>query len=277
MGKCIFCGLKAGFLKRKHKDCETNYFNGKKKIIDNICSTIIQNADFNNLENEVNIIAERNYIKTNEIVELYTKGFDNAVESFLNDGILTIEEEDKISKFKTHYNFEQDVIDKNGSFQKVLKAAILREILDGKIPETKLNIQGNLPFLLQKSENVIWIFQNVDFFERRTRTVYQGNSQGVSMRIAKGVYYRVGAFKGNAVKIEEMKYISKGLIALTNKQIYFASSEKNFKVPYNKIVTVEPFEDGIGIQKDGANTKPQVFKGLDGWFTYNLISNLNQM
>lgn len=277
MGNCIYCGQKAGFLKSKHKDCESNYFDGKNKIIENICTVITKDSDFDNLENKIKEIAEKNYIKPDEIIDLYTKGFDNAVDSFLDDGILTTEEEDKISKFKTHYNFEQNVIDKNGSLQKVVKAAILREILDGQIPETKLNIQGNLPFLLQKNENIIWIFQDVDFYEQRTRTVYQGKTQGVSVRIAKGLYYRTGSFKGNPVKIEEMKYISSGLVALTNKQIYFASSAKNFKVPYNKIVTIDPYEDGVGLQKDGANTKPQVFKGLDGWFTYNIISNLNQM
>lgn len=277
MGNCIYCGQKAGFLKSKHKDCESNYFDGKNKIIENICTAITNNSDFDNLENKIKEIAEKSYVKPDEIIDLYVKGFDKAVESFLDDSILTTEEEDKISKFETHYNFEQNVIDKNGSLQKVVKAAILREVLDGQIPENKLNIQGNLPFLLQKNENVIWIFQNVDFYEQRTRTIYQGKTQGVSIRIAKGLYYRTGSFKGNPVKIEEMKYISRGIVALTNKQIYFASSAKNFKVPYNKIVTIDPYEDGVGLQKDGANTKPQVFKGLDGWFTYNLISNLNQM
>lgn len=277
MGNCIYCGQKAGFLKSKHKDCESNYFDSKNKIIENISTAIIKESDFDNLKNEITEIAKKNYIKPDEIIDLYIKGFDQAVDSFLDDGILTAEEEERVSKFKTHYNFEQNTIDKNGSLQKVVKAAILREILDGQIPETKLNIQGNLPFLLQKNENIIWIFTNVDFYEQRTRTVYQGKAQGVSVRIAKGLYYRTGSFKGNPVKIEEMKYISKGLVALTNKQIYFASSAKNFKVPYNKIVTIDPYEDGVGLQKDGANTKPQVFKGLDGWFTYNLISNLNQM
>lgn len=277
MGNCIYCGQKAGFFKSKHKDCESNYFDSKKKIIENIHTAITKNSDFEVLENNIKEIADKNYIKPYEIIDLYIKGFDNAVESFLDDGVLTTEEEDKISQFKTHYNFEQKVIDKNGSLQKVVKAVILREILDGQIPEPKLHIQGNLPFLLQKNENVIWIFQNVDFFEQRTRTVYQGQTQGVSIRIAKGLYYRTGSFKGNPVKIEEMKYISRGLVALTNKQIYFASLEKNFKVPYNKIVTIDPYEDGVGLQKDGANTKPQVFKGLDGWFTYNLILNLNQI
>ena len=277
MGNCIYCGQNAGFLKSKHKICESNYFIGKTKIVESICSTITNDSDFANLENEISIINEKNYIKPDEIVALYTKGFDNAVDSFLDDGILTIEEEGKISKFITHYNFEQNVIDKNGSLQKVLNASILRDILNGKIPETRLEIQGNMPFLLQKNENIIWAFQHVDFYEQKTRTVYTGKIQGASIRIAKGVYYRVRTFKGQPVKIEEMKYISEGLVALTNKQIYFASSTKNFKVPYNKIVTIDPYEDGIGLQKDGVNTKPQVFKGLDGWFTYNLISNLNQM
>lgn len=277
MGNCIYCGQKSGFLKSKHKDCESNYLDSKNKIIENICAAITKDSDFDNLENEIKEISQKNFVKPDEIIDLYTKGFDKAVDSFLDDGILTTDEEDKISKFKTHYNFEQNVIDKNGSLQKVVKATILREILDGQIPETKLDIQGNLPFLLQKNENVIWIFQNVDFYEQRTRTVYQGKTQGVSVRIAKGLYYRTGSFKGNPVKIEEMKYISRGLVALTNKQIFFASSAKNFKVPYNKIVTIDPYEDGVGLQKDGTNTKPQVFKGLDGWFTYNLISNLNQM
>lgn len=160
MGNCIYCGQKAGFLKSKHKDCESNYFDSKNKIIENICTAITKDSDFDNLENEIKEIAQKNFVKPDEIIDLYTKGFDTAVDSFLDDGILTTEEEYKISKFKTHYNFEQNVIDKNGSLQKVVKAAILREMLDDQIPEAKLNIQGNLPFLLQKNENVIWIFTN---------------------------------------------------------------------------------------------------------------------
>jgi hypothetical protein len=277
MGNCIYCGQKAGFLKRKHKDCESTYYFAKNKIMETICMAITNGVDFNNLENEIKEIAETNFVRPHEILDLYTKGFDNAVDRFLDDGILSTEEEDNIARFKTHYKFDQEVIDKNGSLQKVFKASILREILDGKIPDSKLKIKGNLPFLLQKGERIIWIFQNVEFYEQKTRTIYQGKTQGVSIRIAKGLYYRTGSFKGNPVKIEEMKYISHGLVALTNRQLYFGSSSKNFKIPYNKLVTIEPYEDGVGLQKDGANTKPQVFKGLDGWFTYNLISNLNQL
>jgi hypothetical protein len=34
------------------------------------------------------------------------------------------------------------------------------------------------------------------------------------------------------------------------------------------------YSDGIGIQRDAASAKPEVFKTGDGWFAYNLITNL---
>jgi hypothetical protein len=37
------------------------------------------------------------------------------------------------------------------------------------------------------------------------------------------------------------------------------------------------YSDGIGLQKDGVSAKPQIFKGLDKWFTYNVISNLKNL
>lgn len=277
MGICIFCGQKAGFLKKKHKECELYYCAGKHNIVESVSAAITQTSDFDNLDNEIKIIAATNHIMAIDMTGLYIKGFDNAVDSFLDDGVLSLEEENKIEKFRTHYDFDQDILDKNGSLQKMVKASILREILEGKIPAYPLENEDNLPFMLQKGEIVIWIFHNVDYYEQRTRTEFQGRSQGISIKIAKGLYYRTGAFKGHPVMIEEMKYLDKGLVALTNEHIYFASPMKSFKVPYDKIVTVNPYEDGVGIQKDGANAKPQVFKGLDGWFIYNLISNLNKL
>ena len=278
MGVCTYCGKKSGFLKKEHPECRSNRFNAKYEIIDNVTEAIIQSLDFDNLTNEINVIAEKNYLKQDEIPNLIVEGFDNAIDSFLDDGILTEDEENKINIFLSYYNFEQKIIDKNGSLQRVVKTSILKEILDGKIPNLpKMNDRDNLPFMLQKAESIIWLFENVDYYQQITKTVYEGRTQGVSFKIAKGIYYRTGAFKGRPVRLDEMKHLATGSVALTNKNIYFASALKNLRIPYNKIITIDQYEDGIGLQKDGANTKPQVFKGLDGWFTYNLISNLNQL
>jgi hypothetical protein len=51
---------------------------------------------------------------------------------------------------------------------------------------------------------------------------------------------------------------------------------KNFRIEFNKIITMTKYEDGIGLQKDWVSAKPRIFKNLDGWFAYNAISNLNK-
>ena len=92
----------------------------------------------------------------------------------------------------------------------------------------------------------------------------------------KGFYYRVGAFKGHAVESTERGHIDTGLVVITNKNIYFAGSKKSVRIPYAKIVSFEAFSDAIGIMRDAANAKPQIFITGDGWFTYNLVTNLAQ-
>lgn len=276
MGKCKYCGQKTGLLSSKHKECEVKYLTGKTEIAQLIESTIIETADFQNLKSDVERLAHEYFVKNEEIDSIYTIGFDNSIEKFLEDGILSTEEEENVGEFKEKLDLSQDVLDKNGSLQKVMKASILRDLTEGNIPEPKINIQGHLPFNFQKAEKLVWVFQNVEFYEQRTRTQYQGGYSGASIRVAKGLYYRTGSFRGNPVRIEEMKYIDTGIFAVTNKHLYFASSSKNFRTPFNKIITIDPYEDGIGLQKDGATAKPQVFKNIDGWFTYNAISNLNQ-
>ncbi len=276
MGACTYCGLSAGFLRSKHKECEEKYQTGKAKITESICNAIAASTDYSVLETEVKSSLTNYFIKQDEVNSLYAKGFDQAVNHFLKDGLIAREDEVKLNDFEKHFQFDQAVLNKSGALEKIMKSSILKDVMDGKTPEAKLNINGNLPFLFQKSEYLIWVFQNVEYYEQRTRTVYQGRSHGVSIKIAKGLYYRTGAFQGNPVKIEEMQNVGRGLVALTNKHLYF-SGPKSFKVPYNKIVTLNSYSDGIGFQKDGANSKPQILRGLDSWFAYNLITNLNNM
>ena len=51
---------------------------------------------------------------------------------------------------------------------------------------------------------------------------------------------------------------------------------EEFRVRYDKIVAFEPFSDGFGIMRDAQTAKPQTFRTGDGWFPYNLVTNLAQ-
>jgi hypothetical protein len=56
---------------------------------------------------------------------------------------------------------------------------------------------------------------------------------------------------------------------VTDKNIYFTGPRKSLRLPYRKIVSFEPFSDGVGVMRDAATAKPQIFVTGDGWFTYN--------
>jgi len=160
------------------------------------------------------------------------------------------------------------------NFEKLLQAGTIRDVINGVLnPRIKIY---NHPFNLQKNEQFIWIFENVKYYEVKTRTRYEGGSQGVSVRVMKGMYYRTGSFKGNPVQYSETTHIATGILGVTQKHIYFHSSKKSFRIPYSKIISFQNFSDGIGIQRDAQTAKPQMFITGDGWFINNLIQNAAQ-
>ena len=276
MGNCIYCGKPVGFLRKSHKECKLRYEKGKNEIISLVGKVGSAGGDLKQLEASLKQVASRANIDPSAMRSLVVIGWERAVDAAFDDGILTEDEENALSELKEYFSLSQQELDRNGAFTKIVKGAILRDILDGKIPE-RVRIDGNLPFNLQKTEKIVWVFQGVDYYEQKTRTRYVGGSQGVSIRIAKGVYYRTGGFKGERVQTSETIHADTGLLGVTNKHIYFAGTSKRFRINYNKIVAFEPYSDGIGIQRDAQTAKPQTFVTGDGWFTYNLITNLAQM
>jgi len=197
-------------------------------------------------------------------------------ERALEDEIISSEEEDALDAYKNHFQFEQTELDENGAYTKLVQAGVLRDLMEGKLP-ARINVQGQLPFNLQKSEELVWVFQNVKYLEERQRTTYSGGYSGVSLRIAKGVYYRTGGFRGNPTITSTTVHVDTGLLGITTKHIYFSGSNKSFRAPYPKIVSFTPFSDGFGLQRDAMTAKPQSFVIGDGWFVYNLVTNLAQL
>ena len=65
-----------------------------------------------------------------------------------------------------------------------------------------------------------------------------------------------------------------GGFVVTDKNLYFAGSQKSLRIGFAKILSFERFSDGIGVMRDATTAKPQIFVTGDGWFTYNLVTNL---
>jgi hypothetical protein len=246
---------------------------GKTEVASLVAQSALNSADIPSLQNKIAEIAQRAFLSEQDLRPLLVAGWERAVSRALEDDVLSQEEENSLTELAKSLSLSQAELDRAGAYTRVIKAAVIRDVLDGEVPQ-RVSFEGELPFNLQKGETLVWAFPGTTYLEVRTRRSYQGGYQGMSFKVAKGVYYRVGGFKGHPVSTDEAVNLGTGLFAVTDKNMYFAGPGKSFRVKYDKIVSFTPYSDGIGIQRDAQTAKPQTFVTGDGWFTYNLVANL---
>ena len=128
-----------------------------------------------------------------------------------------------------------------------------------------------------KSEQPIWAFEGVDYYTMKKRVTYTGSSRGVSVRVARGVYYRTGGLRGQRHVEEGREHTDSGRLIVTTKHVYFVGTKHRFRVRHDRVVHYEPFQDGFALTRDRANARPEQFGGMDGWFVYNLLMNAEEL
>jgi len=279
--RCIHCGKRCRVFSSAHKKCSLKNSESREKIrqevekyFDRFNEKDFKNVDENYSDKEfsqLEFIAEEGFVN---LYFLLTRLLDQKVEQFLDDGVLTQNEESFLGHFIQQFNIEQETyIDSFKIKHKIVKASILRDLYDGNPMKSRIKLDGSLPFKFLNKEYLVYLDNYVDYYEKRIKTTYEGGSDGVSIKLMKGVYYRKSSFRGKPVKTLKTVPVGNGTLALTNKHLYFSSTNKNFRVRLDRVVTVTPYEDGIGIQKDGVSSKPMIFSNIDGWFYYNFIQN----
>lgn len=281
MGNCVYCGKAAGLFRSKHAECEAQE---KKRLAEKAqrLTRIEQNVvrALQHPDSELSQVllteGEAGQLGQSEIRSAIINGWSAGVDTCLEDGVIDVQEEHRLMALKNHFHFTEEDLDKHGAHTRLVKGLVIRDVLNGIIPQ-RFQLNGSPSINLQKGEQIIWAFTGCDYLEDKTKRSIQGGSRGASFRVMKGVYYRVGAFKGSPVYTTERLHVDNGTVYITNKHIYFAGPAKSLRVPYSKIVSFMPFEDGVGVVRDAQTAKPQIFKTGDGWFAYNLVTNLAQL
>jgi hypothetical protein len=273
VSNCMFCGKPAGLFHNKHHECVEKHESGKRRITDLILEGLSSPAFVGSTASRVRQVAEQSFISESERRELCLAAWSSAVNNALDDGVLSEELETRLVDLKESLSLSSRDLLQTDAWDRMAKSGVLRDLMNGVIPK-RARFDGNLPLNFQKGEQVVWTFDRVDYLEDRTRRQYVGGSTGISVRVMKGIYYHVGGFKGQAIDRTERVHVDTGLVAVTTRQIYFSGAKKAFRILYTKIVSFEPFSNGLGIIRDGTSAKPQIFVTHDGWFTYNLVTNL---
>jgi len=124
---------------------------------------------------------------------------------------------------------------------------------ENKLPIVDLTIASGSPPILKKGETIH--FANYAML-KEMRTVnlgWESGSHGVSIRIMKGVSYRVGATRGHVIKEDRLVQTSQGVLLITNQRLFLhpIDNSKPLSIPLNKILSHHCSSNGIQFYKDG--------------------------
>lgn len=157
MGKCILCGQPAGIFKTQHLECVAIRDRGWTEMLGTARHAAAGRENLDNLEARLASIANGAFIPEGDIRKALIEGWEAAVDHLLDDGNLDRQEENALVAFKDRFSLSQSELDHRGAFSRVVKGAILRDLLEGKVPQ-RVEVSGPLPFNFQKNEQLIYLF-----------------------------------------------------------------------------------------------------------------------
>ena len=263
--KCIYCGKSAGLFSRKHKECEQKH----NDTMQELCNKL-GNHNLAELEQ----FATEGFVKPQELRSIILDGFLALLNQHMLDHFVAYQEEKEAEAYMEKYNISDEDMASNSeilsTFSTYYESIKMREVLEGDDFEV-LEWRDRCPVILTKAEKVIWMYPNVECLEDKKRTRYVGGSQGVSVRIVKGVSYRVGNHRGEKVQEEYTQSIGYGDLYVTTKNVIFCG-DKPIKIPLAKILSLKEYSNGTGVIKDGANPKQFTFLGITPYIISNTLS-----
>lgn len=206
--------------------------------------------------------------------DAYLYMLNQAAENYMKDGLLSDNEQQRIDEFMNTFNISTTNLPakyQDSELSRIEQTKILKQLQHGIIPHNNVST----PILLGKSESLLWSYDGVTMWQEKVKREMVGSYSGFSFRVMKGVTYRTGGFRGHPVETSYMDNMGIGKLCVTNKHIIFMGRERSIKVPYSKIIGINPYSDGMEVQRDGNNVKRLAFQGFDCSFVLNVLSILN--
>lgn len=133
---------------------------------------------------------------------------------------------------------------------------------DGKVSVSFAIEGGRSEVVLKENEKLQMILPNMVLWEARSVRTSSGGYGGPSFRVAKGVSFRLGVFGSQSSSHDDLTEIDRGRLTLTNQRLVFTGAKRTSDIKLTRIVSVEPYKDGIGVQTSG-HERTQYFLGID--------------
>lgn len=270
MGTCTICGEPAGFLRSSHRTCveaRENALNKIPQIFTGYLALDSSKSDPARLGNLIRNFALQGHILGNDYQRVIQNGLEAAILEAVADRVLTDEEILRLDEITSVLGLKiSDIGDLSQQF--LLQALTLRDLRAGAV-RPRIGDVSALPIALKKDEKPLWLFSSVHRLEPKVRTSYVGGSHGFSFRIMTGVSYHVGSHRGERIETTSLADRGTGLLAVTNKAIYFLAPGNTFRLSLKSVATVECYSDAISIAP--GRGKSQIFIMTSQQFATDLI------
>jgi hypothetical protein len=166
-----------------------------------------------------------------------------AFQAVRDDNVVTADEEQELRSIQRYLGLSD--VDISHTTKELSKLRLMTEIQRGNMPQISVS---NL--VLQRGEVAYWSEPAILAEEKVIRRTYQGESQGVSFRIMKGVNYRVGATRGQMVSETGWVPVSDGELVITNKRVIFKGAGKSFAIKLDQILDFQLAKNGVIISEN---------------------------
>lgn len=165
-----------------------------------------------------------------------------------SDKRITDDEKKSLEKLLSHFNLSKsDIAFNQDSFNKYYTLALVDK---GVLP-TIDNAQAEVNIVFKEGEVLHWAVAGSLMKRKKVTTrVNYGGLTG-SIKIMKGVRYRVGSIGVSSVSKEILDNEDSGAFYVTNQRIGYLGYRKQFSFPFKKIGSLELRSDGLHIFKDG--------------------------
>lgn len=97
---------------------------------------------------------------------MFQNSFDEFAEKIISRGNITNDELEQIAIFKDITEWSEDRIDCHVFFSKIIYNYVKQSIREGHVPTFHSIPKTECPFVLNNNEVIIWIFNNVDFYQK---------------------------------------------------------------------------------------------------------------
>jgi len=198
-----------------------------------------ENENLERLRKELNYPEEKYLDLYRQKASVILKGI---LEEAISDERLSPDEEDEVKKVAKDIGI--DLKFEEATQEMLNRYRLYWQIENGELPELEPEIN------LFKGER-LYFTTEVNWYEyRRVTQRIQYGGPTMRVKLAKGIYYRAGDLGVKRVTSDELKLIDTGTMYLTSKRVIFMGERGNKTIRLNHILALEPFTNGVMLQKD---------------------------